>query len=136
MTKKVNVKQTEKEMYSNYLQKANENCSLVQKAMEEKSYNAAAVCAVHCAISSADAYCVFNLAKRCSSPNHEDAAALISETNLKNKNSVIKKYLSVIRIKNMAEYEERLVKQKEAEKAVNEIKELLDLVKIDLNEIK
>jgi len=134
MTKKVNVKNMEKEMYSNYLQKADENCRLAQKAMEEKSYNAAAVCAVHSAISSVDAYCVFNLAKRCSSSNHEDAAVVIGETNLKSKSAVTKKFLSVIRMKNMAEYEERLVKQKEAEKAVNDVKELLEMVKNDLNE--
>jgi len=39
---------------------------------------------------------------------------------------------SIIRIKNMAEYEERLVKPKEAEKAVKEAGELLSLIKAEL----
>jgi hypothetical protein len=49
-------------------------------------------------------------------------------------NEIRKKFDSVIGIKNMAEYEERLVRQKEAEKAVREAGELLELIKAVLKE--
>jgi hypothetical protein len=74
------------------------------------------------------------LGKRCSSSKHEDAAELIKIVPYPDdeKLSVSKKFTSVIRIKNMAEYEERLAKPKDAEKAVREAGELLELVKIRL----
>jgi hypothetical protein len=79
---------------------------------------------------------VFGTGKRCASENHKDVVALIMDAS-QQKEFNIKisgKFDSVIKIKNMAEYEERLVKQKEAEKAVREAGELLDLVKTGLKE--
>jgi hypothetical protein len=74
------------------------------------------------------------LGKRCSSSKHEDASELIKTVPYpeNEKFAVSKAFMAVIRIKNMAEYEERLVKSKEAEKAVRETEELLNLVKIKL----
>src|ERR1035437_6111094 len=134
MTKKISTQLVDKVMFSNYLVKAVENCKQAVKALGDGAYNAAAVSAVHAAISAADAYCVSGLSKRCSSSNHEDTAELIETTMFSNKTIVSKKFMSIIRIKNMAEYEERLVKQKEAEKAVQEAEGLLALVKKDLKE--
>lgn len=132
MTKKIATKPVEKAAYSNYLQKAEENLRSAQKAADARDYNSAAVSAVHCVISAADAYCVYGLAKRCSSSKHEDTAELIRTAPYPEdeKTAVSKKFLSVIKIKNMAEYEDRLVKQKEAEKAVDEAGEMLKLVKL------
>jgi uncharacterized protein (UPF0332 family) len=134
MTKKIDTKAVEKSMCSNYLQKAEENLRSARKAVEARDYNSAAVSAVHSVISAADAYCVFALGKRCSSPKHEDASELVKTAPYPDseKNAVSKAFMSVIRIKNMAEYEERLVKQKEAEKAVMEAGELLNMVKVKL----
>jgi len=131
MTKKISAKKVEKVMYSNYLKKAAENYGSASESLKNKSYNAAAVSAVHSAISSADAYCVYNLGKRCTSPKHEDAADLIMSTTYggAEKLSVSRKFRAIIRIKNMAEYEDRLVKPKDSEKAVKESGELLKIVK-------
>jgi len=137
MTKKINTKPVDKSMYSNFLKKAVENHDSAVKNLKDGAYNAAAVSAVHSAISAADAYCVFSSGKRCTSPNHEDAADLIMDIPGKKdeKNEISKKFRFIIRLKHMAEYEERLVKPKEAEKAVNEAGELLRLIKIEIKEI-
>lgn len=131
MTKKTSKKSVDKSVYSNYLQKAIENYEGAVKILQGKAYNAAVVSAVHSAISAADAYCVYGLGERCTSPKHEDAADLIMSTPYNDKEKVLvsKKFKSIIRIKNMAEYEERLIKPKDAERVVKEAKELLEIVK-------
>ncbi len=136
MTAKINTKTVDKGMYKNFLQKAEENLKIDYKALEERAYNPAAVNAVHSAISAADAFCVYYLGKRCTSAKHEDAADLIMDIPVKDdeKTVISKMFRTIIRIKNMVEYEERLVKPKEAEKVVNEAKKLLELVKIELKE--
>lgn len=134
MTRKVKTRDVEKGLYVNYLQKGEENLQTAQKALEDRVYNSAAVSAVHAAISSADAYCVFGLEKRCASENHKDTAILIGEVLARQglSGEIKKLFESIIRIKHMAEYEERLVRQKEAEKAVKEAGELLNLIKAEL----
>ncbi|HDQ25340.1 MAG TPA: hypothetical protein ENN43_01165 [bacterium] len=136
MTRHVDTKNVDKVMYVNYLQKAGENRLMSEKALAERVFNSAAVSAVHCAISAVDAFCVANMGKRCSSAGHEDVSVLIKATSYpdEEKTFVAGKFKSVIRIKNMAEYEERLVKEKEAEKAVREAGLLLDAVKRALGE--
>lgn len=131
MTKKIITKHLDKNVYINYLQKADENLEAAVKSLGERSFNSAAVSAVHAAISAADAYCVFGIGERCASSNHEDAAELVKYTSFPEdeKSIVFKRFKSIIRIKNMAEYEERLVKEKEAEKAVREAVEMLEIVK-------
>ena len=136
MTKNIKTRAVEKGLFRNYLQKAAENCRGAVKSLEEKAYNAAAVSAVHSAISAADAFCVFGLGERCASENHKDTAALIMDaTEKKGENDKIRKlFESIIRIKNMAEYEERLVREKEADKAVREAVEMLELIKMVMKE--
>lgn len=136
MTRNIKTREVEKGMYRNYLLKAEENNANANKALNDKAYNAATVSAIHSVISAADAYCVFNIGKRSASENHRDTSILIMDANRNNEqNSRIKKLFdSVIRIKNMAEYEERLVKSKEGERAVSEAGELLALIKDSLKE--
>lgn len=131
MTKNIATKPVDKAMFVNYLKKAVECLGASEKALKDGAYNSTGINAVHAAISAADAYCVSGLAKRCSSSKHEDAAELIKTTPYPDaeKSAISKLFMSVIRIKNMAEYEERLVKQKEAEKAARDAGELLAMVK-------
>lgn len=130
MTKKIKTKKVEKRMHVNYLQKARENLEAASAALESRRFNAAAVSAVHCVISAADALCVASSGERCASDKHEDASALIEATsfNPESKSRISKKFMAVIRMKNMAEYEERLVRGKEAVKAVADAREMLENV--------
>ena len=136
MTKKISTKAVDRGMYSNYLKKAVENQRGAEQSLKDGAYNAAAVSAVHCAISAADAYCVRSSGKRSTSPNHEDTADLIMGLpgDKEGNAAISKKFKTIIRIKNMAEYEERLVKPKEAEKVVSEAGEMLRLIEIALKE--
>ena len=130
MTRDIKTRAVEKGLNVNFIKKAEENLKSAVKNIENGSYNASAVNAVHSAISAVDAYCVFSIGKRCASENHKDTEYLIMETNFPKETSgvIVKLFVAVIIIKNMAEYEELLVRQKEAEKAVREAQELLNAV--------
>jgi len=134
MTRNIKTRDVEKGLYVNYLQKGEENLQTAQRALEDSTYNSVAVNAVHSAISSADAYCIYGLKKRCASENHKDTAILIGEVPARQglSEKIKKLFESIIRIKHMAEYEERLVRQKEAEKAVKEARELFELIQLEL----
>ncbi|PKL90928.1 MAG: hypothetical protein CVV21_10310 [Candidatus Goldiibacteriota bacterium HGW-Goldbacteria-1] len=134
MTRKVKTKEVEKHFYINYLKKAFENCDSAGNALKEKAFNAAAVSAVHSAISSADTLCVYGLGKRCASEDHKDVISLIMDSShAKKENSeIVKLFDTIIKMKNMAEYEERLIKPGEAEKAVSIATDLLNLVILQL----
>lgn len=136
MTKHIKTKEVEKGLYVIFLQKAAETMEAAEKVLKDKAYNAAAINAVHSAISAADSYCVFNIGKRCASSNHSDTADLIKSIPFRDEetSAISKKFKSIIQIKNMAEYEERLVKSKDAEKAVCEAGELLELIKTAMKE--
>jgi hypothetical protein len=68
------------------------------------------------------------------SDSHKDTAILIGEVLARQglSEDIKKLFESIIRIKHMAEYEERLVRSKEAKKAVKEAGELLSLIKAEL----
>jgi uncharacterized protein (UPF0332 family) len=124
-------KDVEKGMYAVFMKKAEENTDSAESSLKLGRYNAAAVSAVHGAISAADALCAFSLAKRSASEKHKDAAALIIMTHFPKETTarIAKLFESIISIKNMAEYEQRLVKPKDAERAVREAVDLLSAVK-------
>jgi uncharacterized protein (UPF0332 family) len=131
MTRHIKTKDVDKEMYFVFMKKAEENTDSAENSLKSGRYNAAAVSAVHGAISAADALCAFSLAKRSASETHKDAAALIMMTKFSKETNVriAKLFESIISIKNMAEYEQRLVKPKDAEIAVREAVDLLSAVK-------
>ena len=131
MTRHLKTKEVDKEMYIVFLKKAEENTDSAENNLKLGRNNAAAVSAVHGAISAADALCAFSLAKRSASESHKDAAALIMMTKFSREANVrmAKLFESIISIKNMAEYEQRLVKPKDAERAVREAVDLLAAVK-------
>jgi uncharacterized protein (UPF0332 family) len=134
MTRKIKTRQVDKGSFTNFLQKAEENLRSAEKGIKAEDWNASAVSSVHSAIWAGDAYCVYGLAKRSAGEKHEDCETLIMDTPFPKTTSkkIAKLFMSVIKIKNMAEYEERLVKKNEAEKAVQNASELLDMIKAEL----
>ena len=112
MAPRYTTKDMAKSTYANYFKKAEECFHAAQNSLEREEWNASAINAVHCCISACDAMCVYFLGKRHSGENHNDAAKLFqsiknSEDIDTNANRIIK----ILRIKNMAEYEERLVRK-------------------------
>ena len=77
--------------------------------------------------------CVYFLGKRHIGENHNDAVALFkaiksSEELNKNANRIIR----ILRIKNIAEYEERLIYKSEAERVLKDCERFLEYVKKEL----
>ena len=104
------------------------------ECLKNEDWNAATICAIHACISACDAMCIYFLGKRHAGENHNDAVRLfktirIQDGNLsKNANRLNR----IIRIKNMAEYEERLVFKSEAEKLVKDMERFFSYVRKEL----
>lgn len=133
MTPKFKTKDVSKSSYTNYLKKAEECFNASQHSLQEQEWNASAINAIHCCITACDAMCVYFLGKRHSGESHNDAAALfktIKSTDEYNTNA--NRILRVLRMKNMAEYEDRLVYKTEAEKILKDCERFWDFVSKNL----
>ena len=119
-----------KAQYSNYIKRAEECLTAAQLAYERAEWNSTAINSIHAVIAFADAMSVYFLGKRHSGENHNDAANLFKsikddEDTSANANRIIR----VLRMKNMAEYEERLVNRFEADKMLKDAERLAEFVK-------
>ena len=134
MTTKSRTRKVNKSLYSNYLKRAEECYMAAFECLKNEDWNAATICAIHACISACDAMCIYFLGKRHAGENHNDAVRLfktilIQAGNLsKNANRLNR----IIRIKNMAEYEERLVFKSEAEKLVKDMERFFSYVRKEL----
>ena len=122
-------------LYGNYIKRATECLNAANRSLKTKEWNAATISAIHSAIAASDALCVYYLGIRHAGEKHEDVIRLFKTIKLKkeeieNNSKRIKRILS---IKNMAEYEERLVYQSEANNAVKDAERLLLFVKSNLS---
>jgi len=121
-------------LFVNYLKRSKECLHAAQRSIEFKEWNSATISAIHSAIASADALCVFFLGVRHSGEKHEDVIRLFKTISLKEEEIDInsKRIKRIIGIKNMAEYEERLVSQSEAVQAIKDAERLLSFIKAKL----
>ena len=130
---KFKTKDVAKAAYNNYLKKSEECLHAAQTSFERGQWNAAAINAVHSCISACDAMCVYFLGKRHAGEDHNDAAALfksIRDSEEIHTNST--RIMKILRIKNIAEYEERLVRPKEAEAIMKDCERLIEYIKKQL----
>ena len=117
MTPKFKTRSVNKSSYANYLKRAEECFHAAQHSREIQEWNASAINAIHSCIAACDAMCVYFLGKRHSGESHNDAAGLFKTIKDADEYSVnANRILRVLQMKNMAEYEERLVNKTEAEK--------------------
>lgn len=131
MTPKFKTRDVEKALYANYLKRAEECFHAAKNSLEDEEWNSATISAIHAVIAACDAMCIYFLGKRNAGENHNEAAALFKtiksddeQINI-NANRIIK----ALSIKNMAEYEERLVFRSEAGKALRDCERFLEYVK-------
>lgn len=121
----------DKDDASNYLQRAEECIGSMTYAFQTGNWNSCLINAVHAAISSADAVCVWKLGMRSASDNHADAGRLLVQIDPANeevKNAV--KHLSyLLGLKTGAEYGEKLFSKKEAEEAVKHAERIFSYAK-------
>ena len=130
MTPRFKTRDVVKSAYENYLKKAEECVHAARNSYEAQEWNAAAINAIHCCISACDAMCVYFLGKRHSGEDHNDAAKLfksIKENEEINTNA--NRIIRILRIKNMAEYEERLVRKSEVEAILKDCERFLEYAK-------
>lgn len=122
-----------KSFFSNYLKKARECFNAAQNSLNERAWNAAAINSVHCCIAACDAMCVYFLGKRSVGDDHNSCAVLFKTIRADDEISDnANRILRILRIKNMAEYEERLVSKSEAEKILKDCERFLEFVKKQL----
>lgn len=131
--KKIKTTSIPKSGYINYLKKAEEFLSTTQDSLIKGKWNAAGLNAVHSGICASDAVLVCLHGVRSSSPKHDDVIKLFS-TLVKHKQieENINHLRSLIAMKNIVEYDQRLIIQSEAttlskhaERFLNWVKSLL-----------
>ena len=134
MTPKFKTRDVEKSLYANYLKRAEECFHAAKTSFEAQEWNSATISAIHAVIAASDAICVYFLGKRNASESHNEAVALFKTIELDDKeiNTNANRIAKILGIKNMAEYEERLVFRSEAEKALRDCERFLEYVKSKL----
>ena len=134
MAPKFRTRDVQKSMYINFLKKAEECFHASKHSFSTEEWNAAAINAIHCCISSCDAMCVYFLGKRHAGEAHEEAVNLFRS--VKESKDEIKtnaaRLLRTLAVKNIAEYEERLVNRSEAERILKDAERFLTFVKKEL----
>lgn len=134
MTSKFITRDIQKSLYANFLKKSEECFHAAKNSFSIGEWNASAINAIHCCISACDAMCVYFLGKRHAGEDHEEVTNLFMT--VKSGNEGIKtnanRLLRILRMKNMAEYEERLIYQNEAEKILKDCERFLEFVKKEL----
>lgn len=118
MTSKFTTRDVQKSLYVNFLKKAEECYNAAKNSFSIGEWNASAINAIHSCIAACDAMCVYFLGKRHAGENHEEVVNLFRT--IKGGDEAIKtnanRLLRTLGVKNMAEYEERLIRRPEAEK--------------------
>ena len=124
----VKTQRLRKELHLNFLKKAGECAALMRVALEQGGYNAAAILAVHCGISAADALTVFSLGVRHAGTNHADVQRLLMQVADPLMGQKLRHLAMLLGIKGVAEYEERLITETNARDAVTHAERFLSWV--------
>ena len=112
--KKLKVKQEGRSVSGDYMKKAEDNHSQMLVALENDNYNSVGTLAIQCAISSADAVCIYEKGIRSISQDHFDVCDLVRSISLaeaKEKSNLLKR---IIAKKNLIQYERRSIYKAEA----------------------
>jgi uncharacterized protein (UPF0332 family) len=113
---------------SNYLQKAREFAAAMETSLENEHWNAAALAAVHAAISAGDAMLAAFVGIRSAEQDHRQIVVLLADHLGKDGTQASRHVQRVIARKNLVEYEERLIKASEANQMASHVRRLITLV--------
>lgn len=123
----------DKHKYINYLKKADEFFEIMKDSFAKRKFNATVLNAIHCAMSSADALTVFYKGVRHAGERHEDVVSLLNTLGLPDMQSKNRQLLDLLRIKNSAEYEEKLMTETNASESIKNTERFNKWVKEMLN---
>ncbi|NQT23261.1 MAG: HEPN domain-containing protein [Candidatus Omnitrophica bacterium] len=134
MTPKIKSRDIAKSLYANYLKRAEECFHAAKNSFVIQEWNAAIINAIHSCIAACDAMCVYFLGRRHAGESHNDAITLFKAIKDKDEelNTNVNRISRILRIKNMAEYEERLIYRSESEKILKDCERFLEYVKRQL----
>jgi HEPN domain-containing protein len=124
-----------KDSYKVFLKKSGEFLDAAKYSLSKGNVNAATGCAAHAVISALDALTAFYLKRKHAGEKHEDAAHLLKEkgiAELGGRAKAASQFVSVVRNKGLAEYEQREVFRGEAEESVKAAERFLRWVKENL----
>lgn len=115
MTRDIKTSHVPKSNYTNYLKKAEEFLLSAQDSLIKEKWNAAGLNAIHAGISSADALLVALHGIKSTSPKHDDILKLLSSlVRHKEIEENISHLRSLISMKSIVGYDQRLITQTEA----------------------
>ena len=113
-----------------YLTKARDFLKGAIMEAEKENWNSAAVLSIHAVISACDAICAKFLQLRHGGPDHMQAVELLGSLPFERAEieSKLKQARRIISLKNAAEYEDRLIKQTEAQEMLKDAQRLVEWV--------
>jgi len=130
MTGKFKIGKSSKEDYKKFLKKADEFYEMMQQSLMKEKWNAAGLNAIHTGISANDALLTFHFGLRSISPKHDDAVKLLISMMKRNDVEIKAKHLRrLISMKNLVEYDGRLLSRSEAESLAKNAERFLVWVK-------
>ncbi|NLE91894.1 MAG: hypothetical protein GX598_05040 [Elusimicrobia bacterium] len=116
--REIKIRQEDRSAASEYLKKAADNYEQMLAAFNASNWNAAATLAVQCAISSADAVCVYGKGVRSISQDHFDVCDLVAGLTLESTEEKSKQLRKIIARKNLVQYECRSINKSFADEMV------------------
>ncbi|MCP4651757.1 MAG: HEPN domain-containing protein [PVC group bacterium] len=131
MARKSKTRDVNKCNYSNYLKRAEECFRATQNSIDKSDWTAATINAVHACIAGCDAVCVYYLGKRHAGESHGEAVKLFRTVKPGNKemDTNAGRLTRILSIKNIAEYEDRLIYESESGKILKDTDRFLAFVK-------
>ncbi len=124
----------DKHKHKNYLTKADEFFEAMNNSFAKRNFNATVLNSVHCAMTSADALTVFYKGVRHAGERHEDVISLLNTLGLPDMQNKNRQLLDLLRIKNSAEYEEKLMTETNASDSIKNAERFNKWVKGILNQ--
>ncbi len=115
ISRKIKLKQVDRSTAKDYIKKAADNHEAMLLAFEKGNFNSVGTLAIQCAISSADAVCVYEKGLRSISQDHGDICDLVKSTQLPDAQKKCKTLKGIIAKKNLIQYESRNVYLSEAQ---------------------
>lgn len=116
--REMKMREESKSAAGDYLKKAADNYDQMLLAFHAGNWNAAATLALQCAISSADAICVYEKGVRSISQDHLDVCDLVSKLPIDGADEKAKQLRKIIARKNVIQYECRSVHKADADEMV------------------
>jgi len=113
-------KEVSRDRYKVFIERAGQFYESMLHSFSNGDYDACVSSAVHCGISASDALAVLKLGRKSAAQNHFEAVLLLKEAKVSEeaeKSRMCDKLQELLKLKMLAEYEDRSLSKAEAEKA-------------------